>query len=336
MDSITHIALGACVGEAILGKQLGKRAMLLGAIAQSVPDVDFLAAFWLNASSNLLAHRGFTHSILFAILITPLLALLAERWHRPHNISTGRWMSFFALGIFIHIFTDAFNVYGVGWLEPFSHYRVAFNTLYVAEPFFSIVPGIALAALLILHKKNKRRRSWAKTGLIMPLLYLLFSIFNKLSIDASVRKIAEKKHIPYTRAFSTPTPLNNFLWYVILQNDSGYNIGYRSVFDKKDSIAFTFFPTNKALLQPVANHEDLQHLIRFSQGYYTAEKWQDTLVFNDLRFGQEIGWLDPEARFAFHYYLSHPNDNDLVVQRGRFARWNYAAIKSLLKRIGGE
>ncbi len=336
MDSITHIALGACVGEAILGKQLGKRAMLLGAIAQSVPDVDFLAAFWLNAASNLLAHRGFTHSIFFAILITPLLALLAERWHRPHNISTRRWMIFFATGIFIHIFVDAFNVYGVGWLEPFSHYRIAFNTLYVAEPFFSIVPGIALAALLILHKKSNRRKGWAKTGLIIPLLYLLFSIFNKVSIDASVRSIAKKQHVTYTGAFTTPTLLNNFLWYVVLQNDSGYNIGYRSVFDKKDSIDFTFFPTNKNLLQPVADHEDLQRLIRFSQEYYTVEKWQDTLVFNDLRFGQEIGWQNPGARFAFHYYLSHPNDNELVVQRGRFARWNYNAMLSLLKRIGGE
>jgi inner membrane protein len=324
------------VGEAILGRQLGKRAMLLGAIAQSIPDVDFLAAFWLNTANNLLAHRGFTHSILFAILITPLLALLAEKWHRPHNISIRRWMSFFVLGIFLHIFVDAFNVYGVGWLEPFSHYRIAFNTLYVAEPFFSIVPGIALAALLILNKKNNKRKRWAKIGIITPLLYLLFSVVNKLSIDASVSAIAKNQHLSYTRAFTTPTPLNNFLWYVVLQNDSGYNIGYRSVFDKKDSIAFTFFPGNKTLLQPVADHEDLQRLIRFSQGYYTVEKLQDTLVFNDLRFGQEIGWQNPGARFAFHYYLSHPNDNELVVQRGRFARWNYDAIKSLLKRIGGE
>jgi inner membrane protein len=324
------------VGEAILGRQLGKRAMLLGAIAQTVPDVDFLAAFWLNTSSNLLAHRGFTHSILFAILITPLLALLAERWHRPHNINTRSWIIFFALGIFLHIFVDAFNVYGVGWLEPFSHYRITFNTLYVAEPFFSVMPGIALAVLLIIHKKNSQRKRWAKIGIITPLLYLLFSVFNKLSIDASVRVIANKQHIPYTRAFTTPTPLNNFLWYVVLQNDSGYNIGYRSVFDKNDSIAFTFFPCNKSMLQPVADHEDLQHLIRFSQGYYTVEKWQDTLVFNDLRFGQEIGWQNPGARFAFHYYLSHPNDNKLVVQRGRFARWNGAVMLSLLKRIGGE
>ena len=44
--------------------------MFLGALAQSIPDLDFIAAFWKDTASNLLAHRGFTHSILFAIMAT--------------------------------------------------------------------------------------------------------------------------------------------------------------------------------------------------------------------------------------------------------------------------
>ena len=35
------------------------------------------------------------------------------------------------------------------------------------------------------------------------------------------------------------------------------------------------------MLRSVADHEQLQHLIRFSQQFYTAEQWGDTLVFND-------------------------------------------------------
>ena len=57
MDSLTHIVLGACIGEAMLGKKLGKKAMLIGAIAQSLPDIDFVAALWLGPAENLLAHR---------------------------------------------------------------------------------------------------------------------------------------------------------------------------------------------------------------------------------------------------------------------------------------
>jgi len=84
MDSITHIALGACIGELFVGGKVGRKAMLWGAVAQSFPDIDFIAGFWMDTTDELLAHRGFTHSLLFAALLTPILALLAERWNRPH------------------------------------------------------------------------------------------------------------------------------------------------------------------------------------------------------------------------------------------------------------
>ena len=40
MDSVTQIALGAAVGEAVLGRKIGNRAMLWGAIAGTLPDLD--------------------------------------------------------------------------------------------------------------------------------------------------------------------------------------------------------------------------------------------------------------------------------------------------------
>ena len=95
MDSLTHIALGACIGDAFAGRQLGKKAMFWGAMSQSLPDIDFVASIWSSTTEGLLAHRGFTHSILFALIMAPLLALAAERWHRPHNISLKKWILFF-------------------------------------------------------------------------------------------------------------------------------------------------------------------------------------------------------------------------------------------------
>ncbi len=336
MDSLTHIALGACMGEAFAGKTLGKKAMIWGALAQSIPDIDFLAGFWMDTPGSLLAHRGFTHSFLFCLLITPLFALIAERWHRPHDISIGKWMLFFGAVIFIHIFIDAFNNYGVGWFEPFSHNRISFNAIYVADPFFSLWPGIALIALLILKKRVPKRKYWWRMGLVLPAFYLVYCGANKMKMDSDVKEILQKQHIAYTRYFSTPAPLQNWLWYVVAGNDSGYQVGFRSVFDHKKEISFQYFPRNDSLLNPVRDHEDLQRLIRFSKQFYTAEKWGDTLVFNDLRFGQIIGWYDPRERFVFHYYIQHPHDNQLVVQRGRFAKWDWKVVKALVDRIKGN
>ncbi len=83
--------------------------------------------------------------------------------------------------------------------------------------------------------------------------------------------------------------------------------------------------------------EDTHRLIRFSQGFYTIEKAGDsTLVFNDLRFGQMIGWNNPQAGFVFHYFMQNPDDNALVIQRGRFNNWNKEAVLGLLRRMRGN
>jgi inner membrane protein len=335
MDSLTHIAVGACMGEAFAGKTVGRKAMLWGILAQSIPDIDFIASFWMSTPDNLLAHRGFTHSLLFGALITPLMAFLAEKWHRPHNISFRRWMAFFGTVIFGHLFLDAFNNYGVGWFEPFSHYRISFNAIYVADPFFSVWSGIALAALVLLRRRHPRRPFWWKFGLSMSALYLCYCVVNKLKINSDVKYILQKQEIPYTRYFTTPAPLQNWLWYVVAGNDSGYYVGFRSLLDKKKQISFEFFPRNDSLLKPLKTDPDLHKLIRFSQQYYTVEHYSDTLIFNDLRFGQVIGWHDPREKFAFHYFLQYPDENILVVQRGRFAKWDWDIVRSLWRRIKG-
>jgi inner membrane protein len=86
-------------------------------------------------------------------------------------------------------------------------------------------------------------------------------------------------------------------------------------------------------LDSVEDTEALQKLKRFSQQFYTAEKWNDTLVFNDLRFGQIMGWHDPKGKFVFHYFLKDSADNALVVQRGRLEGWNKDALNFLIDRM---
>ncbi len=336
MDTITHIALGACAGEAIAGKQLGKKALLIGAFANIIPDFDILSNLWLDTDDSLLAHRGFTHSFLFVVITTILMAFLFQRWYKQKNISLNTWLWFFGIELFLHIFIDSFNAYGTGWFEPFSHYRVSFHTIFVADPFYTTWLLIAMFALVIIKKNSLARKSWVRFGLGISTLYFMYCIVNKIKTDTDIKDFLQKQHVVYDRHFTTPTPLNNWLWYIVAGNDSGFYIGYYSVFDSKKQIDLHYFPKNDSLLAPVRTQEDVQHLIRFSKGFYTVEKWNDTVVFNDLRFEQMIGWYNPEEKFVFHYFLQQKKDNKLVVQRGRFAKWDAAVIRSLIKRIAGN
>jgi inner membrane protein len=97
----------------------------------------------------------------------------------------------------------------------------------------------------------------------------------------------------------------------------------------------TFFPQQIVLLAPVHDREDVQHLLRFSKGYYTLHSYNDSLVFNDLRFGQQMGWQRPKAPFSFYYYLEHPGQNNFLIQRGRIAGWSRSTFIDYTKRVAG-
>lgn len=87
MDSLTQIVLGAAMGEVALGKKIGNRAMIWGGIGGTIPDLDVLSNFFQSEIDALAFHRGFTHSILFAIIAPFLLALFTKRLYdsNAHN-----------------------------------------------------------------------------------------------------------------------------------------------------------------------------------------------------------------------------------------------------------
>jgi inner membrane protein len=335
MDTLTHIALGACIGEVVSRKQLGKKGAIFGGLAQLIPDIDFVFGLWMTPAANALAHRGFTHSLLFCLIASFILSWAFRRWWKDRSLSFLFWFMAFGIQILVHVLLDLFNAYGTGLFEPFSHHRVSFNTLFVADPFFSVPLGIACVLLMVLKRENVRRYSVALIGIGYCLFYLIYGVANKFTIESDVKRAFLQQHLPEGKYFTTPTPFNNWLWYIVSTNDEGSFIGYRSVFDKGDHIDFNFFAKNDSLLTNLESDREVVLLKRLSQGHYTAELKGDTLIFNDLRFGQMIGWQNPKAGFVFHYYLRPPLDNTLVLQRGRFANWDADATRALLKRIRG-
>jgi inner membrane protein len=307
--------------------------MLIGALFQSIPDIDFVFALFLGVSENLLAHRGITHSLLFLLVMTPLLAWMGYRSWRG-KLSWRYWIFFVSLETGIHLFLDSLNNYGMGLLEPFDTMRIALHTIFVADPLFSIWPFFALIILLIIGRNHRRRVVLASIGIILAGIYLAFACINKINVESRFSHSLQHQGIAYERKLTTPTPFNNLLWFVTAGGEDGFYVGYRSVFDESDTTSLQYFPRNDELLKEVKNREDVKNLIRFSQGFYTVEKWGDTIIFNDLRFGQVAGWVDPKEKFVFHYFLDHPDDeNRLVVQRGRFEGWNRKTVKKLWEKI---
>ena len=63
MDSLTQLTLGAAVGEAVLGRQVGRRAALWGALLGTLPDLDVFLPLG-DAVRDFTYHRGPSLSLL--------------------------------------------------------------------------------------------------------------------------------------------------------------------------------------------------------------------------------------------------------------------------------
>lgn len=333
MDSLTHIVLGAAVGELMAGKKLGKRSWLAGAFFQTVPDFDFIAGIWCTPAEDLLAHRGFTHSFLFIILMAPLFSwgIMRTKWGSRTSVKS--WLSLATVEMLIHLFLDGFNAYGTAWFEPFTHHRISFNVLFVADPFFTIPLLLGVGWIIFFSRIKTMRIKISLAISVYCLLYIGYGINNKLIVQSEVKRTLAESSIKPRRVLITPTPFNTWLWYIIVERKDDFLTGYRSVFDTTSTIQLTSTPKQHKWLEGMVPREDIAHLVRFSNGFYAMQKWQDTLVLNDLRFGKMMGWEDPERRYVFYYFVDQPDNNQFLIQRGRVQGWSLQAAQKFVQRI---
>ena len=330
MDSLTHIVLGAVTGDLVAGRKLGKKAMLWGALANSLPDIDVGCTLWMREPDNLLAHRGFTHSLPFALLAAVALALLLRRSYGPAMTFAG-WTGFFLLQLALHDAIDVLTVYGTGLFEPFTHTRYALNVLFVADPFFTLPLLITAVSLLVLKPGDSRRFWWSATSLLIPLFYIGIAAGCKARTDGYVNRHLQAGTVP-NQVLSTPTPFNIFLWYVLVSGEQTVSAIHYSVFDREQPPEWHAFDRGDALLQGRRDNHDIRQLIRFSQGYYCVTVDDGDTCFHDMRFGQAGGWYLPDAPFVFRYDLGRPNERQAVIQAGRLKASTREALQMLYRR----
>lgn len=94
MDSLTQMVLGAACGEVVLGKKVGNRAMLWGAIGGTIPDLDVIGNLFLDEIGALAFHRSITHSLLFAFLAPLLFGWLVHRLYDSGFYRSKKWKGF--------------------------------------------------------------------------------------------------------------------------------------------------------------------------------------------------------------------------------------------------
>lgn len=285
MDSITQIVLGAAVGEAVAGRQMGAKAALWGAVAATLPDLDvFLRAFY-HPFDAALVHRGFSHSLLFALLAGPFFGWLFNRFYK-NRFGQRKWILLWTLAIVTHPMLDMFTNYGTQFFWPFSP-RITFNSVFVVDPLYTI-PFATLLLMALFTKRDKSKRSrlnWA--GIIWSCGYLLWGIVVKLIILDQAPAYFRSANIQVNRTMVTPMPLTSFYWEMIGEDEHNYYIGYKSLFAEFKPEDTETIPKHHHLLNGIRweGMNRTQQLKYITNGYYALEQHSDTLYCYDLRFG---------------------------------------------------
>ena len=290
MDSITQIVLGAACGEIALGKKIGNKAILFGAIGGTIPDLDVLIGklFYTNEIDSLAFHRGIMHSIPFAIVGALIFGFLSYKVYdygylRRGTTSLKDWIWLFFLSILTHPILDSFTPYGTQLFLPFSDYRVAFNNIAVVDPLYTLPLLLCVSITMFFNRKNSKRKTWTKAGLYLSSAYMILTIGNKLYVDHFFKTSFNQAKINYSRFSAQPTILNNFLWYAVAETDKNYTVSFYSIFDDTNTPPnFINIPKNHKLLD--VDHQDIKTLRWFSNEFYTLSILNNKIIYKDLRY----------------------------------------------------
>lgn len=335
MDLITHFVTGGLIGEMTMRRYAGKRALYAGGLVALLPDIDVVANFFYDPVTAAYLHRGITHSFVFAILVSPLLAFLFGRMFKTNKAPFFHAAHFYFLVLLSHLALDLFTTYGIGLFEPFSHHRYSTNNIFVADPFFTLPLLICFIVLAAVGDENIFRKGIWRAACGFALIYLAFTFINKYHVQRVIKKNLEEQQISYKNFMTTPAPLNNFLWYAVVKSQRGCYTAYYSVFDKDKKLQFDYVPKNEMILTLFQDNELIPVLKKFSKGYYCLTKNGKQVYFNDLRFGRAAGWALKDSRWVFSYNITNQPDGVEVLNRSKMEISYGDAFRSLVKRAIG-
>jgi len=319
MDSVTQIVLGAAVGEAVLGKKMGNKAVLVGGIAGTIPDLDVLFSPFMSEVDGLAFHRGISHSILFAVIGALFFGWISFRiFNKKRTQISGydksrgsllEWQMLFLLGLLTHTLLDCFTMYGTQLFAPFSDYRVAFNTIAVADIFYTIPFIFCLIMTMISKPASRRRTLWNYAGLTISSLYLLFTVVNKSIVTSKFKEALSEQNIPYRDMIVGPTILTNFLWSVTADEGEVYYSAQYSWFDTSP-IKYNVIKKNHDLISDGEDDRTIGILKWFTKGFYNVlELPDDKIQVNDLRFGT-FNNDDETKQYIFRFVLEQQGNGE--------------------------
>ena len=327
MDSISQFLMGSAMGQLVLGPKHQGKGALIGGIAGTLPDLDIIPLMGSSIITQLMHHRGVTHSLLFCIIAPLFFAWLSKRWlHWP--ISFKRWSVFWGLAFITHTLLDLMTSWGTQIFWPYPA-KVSLNALFIIDPLITLPLLIGCCWSRII--KHYRPAAW---GVLFTSLYMIFSLTANAYMSHTFRQALTISNHTIQSIIVRPTPFNTLFWgTVAITTDQHLVMGYARLWDSPDSISFSDpIPTHIDRLKPIIHRADVQTLLTITNGFYAVSRIGTDIIIHDARFGTMGGWANSnDHQYVFNYRFN-TRTSEWTQDRPKMDRSNQQ-FQSLFHRI---
>ena len=300
MDSLTQLTFGAACGEAILGKKVGRKALVWGAVLGTLPDLDVFIPLG-GPVDDFVYHRGFSHSLILLALLSPMIAWLISNIHSDTKRYYRRWVLLAFLVLGTSVLLDLLTIYGTQIFWPFDTTPMALPILFIIDPLFTLPILSGVLAALVLKRNRSLGHRLNSVGLFLSLAYLAWAFGAGEFVERRVKEKLAHQQVSYSQLISSPAPFTTLLWRVVGIDKDRYFETYFSLFDKNTPLVVDFHPRNLALMTGIEEHPPVVKLKWFTRGYYAFSTVDEDVVMTDLRMGSE-----PD--YVFRFKVARLND----------------------------
>jgi inner membrane protein len=165
-------------------------------------------------------HRHFTHSLLFIPVGGLICALVLHQLiGKRQNLSFKQSYLYCTIGYATHAVLDACTTYGTMLFWPFSDIRIAWNTVSVIDPLFTL--PILLLVVLSAIKKNPLL---ARIALIWAVTYPSLGLLQHQRAIAVGHEIAKERGHNPTRLEAKPSFANILVWKTVYEHDKYFYV----------------------------------------------------------------------------------------------------------------
>ena len=335
MDPLTQGVVGAVASQQVAQRKHIVYASLLGFFAAMTPDLDVLIKSETDPLLALEYHRHFTHSLFFIPIGSFICAIIAYAlfFRRPALQSQGftfmRVWLYCLLAYATHGLLDACTTYGTQLLWPFSDIRVAWNTISIIDPLFTL-PLLALIVTAAI-KKSKR---FAYMALAWAIVYTLMGVIQRERAKAVGFELAASRGHTPLQLEAKPSFANIIVWKTIYDTDDTFYVDAVKVgIDKRiyEGASISKLDINSAfpwLDKHSQQYEDIERFHWFSNGYLAVSPYDSQQII-DMRYSL----LPNDIRGLWAIQLDETADSEQHVSYDVNRDRSGSAFKQLWKMI---